>query len=465
MRSMRILPLRPRRRLAPRVRAAAIVVAIAVGLSLIGTASRAATVGPVVAPRVAIPPSAAARVAPPIAEAVARVRANFTPANRRYARVRQGLALADPFWDLAFALLLLATGASARIRARARRLFRRRYGCVLVYVAVVGLAWFVWRLPLDGFRGFWWEHRFGLSNQTALAWFTEQVKALGLDIACFGVTGILALALWGIETAGRRWWLWLAAGTLPVLIAAVLLQPLVFEPAFNQFKPLGDARLDHDLLALGARAGIPARHVFQVDRSRQTRTVNAYVSGFGPSQRIVLWDTTLERLSHDEILFVMGHEMGHYRLGHLWQGVGLAWLASFGLFFAASRLLDRALARFGRRWGVTSLADEAALPLIAGVLGLLLTLAQPAANAWSRRIEHEADAYGIEATRLNAAAASTFIAFGTENRSDPDPPAPLRILLYTHPPLVERVRFALEYRPWERGGRNRYYAGPPPGAE
>jgi len=157
----------------------------------------------------------------------------------------------------------------------------------------------------------------------------------------------------------------------------------------------------------------------------------------------------------------MGNEMGHCKLRHLWQGIGLAWLMSFALLFAAARIMERALLRFGPRWGVTSLADEAALPLFAAVLGLLLVVVEPAANAWSRHIEHQADAFGLEVTRLNAAAARTFVKLGSENRSDPDPPAVLRVLLYTHPPLVDRVRFALDYRPWEQGRPNRYFKSPP----
>lgn len=447
-------------------------VATVVAIALVAAGSRVAAAADVThaaaAAAVAIDatrPAGAAAVAAtgaPASDLVARVQAGFTPENRRYARVSQTLALLAPLGQLAFALLLLVTGVSARLRDAAHRWFRRRYGRVLVYVVLAGLVAFACRLPLAAFRDYWWEHRFGLSNQSAPAWFADELKALGMNLALFGGTGLIALALWGVESAGRRWWLWLAGGTLPVAVAAVLLQPLVFEPAFNHFEPLGDAPLDHRILALARRAGIPARHVFQVDRSRQTRTVNAYVSGFGPSQRIVLWDTTLQRLSHDEILFVMGHEMGHYKLRHLWQGIALVWLASFVLLFLAARILDRVLRRWGPRWGVTSLADEAALPLFAAVLGALLLVVQPAANAWSRRIEHEADAFGLEVTRLNEAAARTFVEFGEMNRSDPDPPPLLRFLLYTHPPLLERVRFALGYRPWQRGEPNRFFHGAPP---
>ena len=396
------------------------------------------------------------------ADPIAQIRAAFTPANQRYAHVRQGLALIDPFWDIAAALLLLFSGLSARIRDLSERRFRSRYLRVLVFIAVAGLIAGAVRLPVELFRGYVWEHRFGMSNQSLFDWSVEQLKVYALNIAFIGGTGVLALALLGLERAGRRAWLWLALGTLPVAVAGVLLSPLVFEPAFNKFEPLGNAQLDHRILALAGRAGVPARHVFQVDRSRQTNAVNAYVSGFGPSQRIVLWDTTLQRLSEDEILAVMGHEMGHYVLHHLWRGIALMWLLSFVLFFATARMVDAAIARGGTRWGVRDRADVAALPLYALVLTLLLALAQPMIIAESRRVEHEADVFGLEATHLNAAATSAFVKLGAENRSDPDPPALIRLLLYTHSPLIDRVRFAQGYHPWTSGLANRYYHGPAP---
>ena len=416
-----------------------------------------------------VAPAALAELDAPVATAtlaaphpVAKIRAAFTPANQRYAHVRQALALIDPCWDIAAALLLLFSGLSARIRDLATRRFRSRYMRVLVFIAVAGLIAGAVRLPVELFRGYWWEHRYGLSNQSLLDWSVEQLKVYALNIAFIGGTGLLALALLGIERAGRRAWVWLALGMLPVAVAGVLLSPLVFEPAFNRFEPLGNAQLDHRILALAARAGIPARHVFQVDRSRQTNTINAYVSGFGPSQRIVLWDTTLKRLSEDEILAVMGHEMGHYVLHHLWRGIALMWLLSFALFFAAARMVDASIARWGMRWAVRDRADVAALPLYALVLTLLLALAQPVIYAESREVEHEADVFGLEATHLNAAAASAFVKLGAENRSDPDPPALIRLLLYTHPPLLDRVRFAQRYHPWTSGQANQYFHGPAP---
>jgi len=254
----------------------------------------------------------------------------------------------------------------------------------------------------------------------------------------------------------RRWWLALAVGALPLLLAGTLLQPLVVDPLFNHFTPLRDRRLAGEILALAERAGIPARNVYEVDKSAQTRKINAYVSGFGASQRIVLWDTTLEAMKDDEILFVTGHEIGHYKLGHIWKGI--LFTAAFGviLLFAAQRVCDAAVRRFGGRWGVRGMDDVASLPLLVGAVSLLAFLAQPVVNAYSREVESQSDVYGLEITHDNDSAARAFLTLARQNRSDPDPPALVKWVLYSHPPAVDRVRLALHYRPWATGGRTRF---------
>ncbi len=379
----------------------------------------------------------------------ARFRALFTPENRRYARVRQVLAVVEPLYDVAILVLLLVSGLSARMRDVAHARARRRYVRVLVYLALFTLVMLAAEAPFLGFRDWWWEHRFGLSNQSFLAWAWEGIESAAIGLAIAGGLGLVALALALIERLKTRAWAWLALGMLPVLLAGVLIQPLVIDPAFNTFEPLPNAGLEAKLLDLARRSGIPARHVFEADKSRQTNKLNAYVSGFGPSQRIVLWDTSLQAFREDEILSVMGHEMGHYRLGHLWKGVALWSVFAFALFFAADRLARWALARFGPRWRVPSLHDEAAIPLVAAALGLLLFAAQPVVNGYSRRVEHEADRFGLDVTHDNDAAARSFFVMAERNRSDPYPPAFVRWLLYTHPTMSERVRFARTYHPWD----------------
>ena len=408
--------------------------------------------------------SVLAAASPP--DYVAEVRANYTDENRGYQGTRVALAFLEPFYALMVGVVVLFSGLAARIRDVAHAMGRTRYVRVLVYVTLYCALAFLFAYPLEWYRGFALEHQYGLSHQGYGAWLSDQLKGLAFSIATLGLLPILSLAFRTMEKSPRRWWLWLTAATLPIAIAATLLQPIVFEPAFNKFRPLQDAALRTRILDLAGRAGISSRNVLEADKSRQTNRYNAYVSGFGASQRIVLWDTMLRGMKEDEILYVMGHEMGHYRLGHIWKGILVASVMSIAFFFLLFVLSRAAIRRFGDRWGFHEVHDVAAIPLLTLIAALLSFAAQPLSHARSRQVEHEADAFGLEVTRMNDAGARALIKLGSQNRSNPEPSPIVKAFLYSHPPLVERVRFATEYRPWERGVPNRYFHGQPltPGA-
>jgi len=406
--------------------------------------------------------AAADTVATPSATAATRdylgeLEASFTPASRAYWRTRVVLSFVGPVWDGAIMLLLLFGGFSARFRDLAKRRGRNFYLQALIYVSIFIPAVILLRLPLDWFAGFWVEHHWGLSNQSAVAWLADQGKDVLVNVAFFGVLGTVAGAYRRMAGAPRHWWAWLGVVTLPVIVFVVLVQPVFVDPLYNRFQPLEDKKLEKDILALAARADIPARHVFQVDRSRQTKRYNAYVTGFGATQRIVLWDTIIAGMSRDELLFVMGHEMGHYRLGHIWKGIALYAVLSFALFGFAQFTATAAMRRFGGRWGFHALHDLASLPLMALVLGLAFQLALPVRNAFSRAVEHEADVFALEVTHDNDAGARAFLKLAEQNLANPDPPEAIEILRYTHPSPADRIRFALAYRPWEHGEPNRVF--------
>jgi len=388
---------------------------------------------------------------------LAEARASFTPENRAYQRLRVGLALLSPLVAVALGVVMVATGLSRRLRdavfARARGRWRR----MLVYFAGYSVVTAVVLLPLDWYGGWALERQFGLSNQSLAAWLLDQVKILAFQVIAVGVVPVLAVAWRVVEAHPRRWWLWISLGTLPVVTASVLLQPLVFDPLFNRFTPLRDASLRRDILALAARAGVSTHDVFEVDMSTRSNKINAYVTGFGASHRIVLWDTTLEKLSRDEILFVMGHEMGHYVLRHIWKGLLMTAVAAFAAFWLTAWLARALIARFGPRWGVAGPGDLAALPLLLAMLGFVNWLGQPLTNYVSRAIEHEADVFALEITHDNDAGARSFLKLAQGNRSNPEPSRWIELFLYSHPPLGQRIRFALECRPWEEGRPNRAY--------
>jgi Zn-dependent protease with chaperone function len=388
---------------------------------------------------------------------LAEARQGFTQDNREYQRLRVLMRLISPLVAILVGLALVVTGLAQRYRDLANRIAGGRWGRMLAFYSLYVVTIFVVLLPLSWFNEYALEQRFGFAAQTPLEWLLDQLKSVAFQIVAVGVVPVLALAWRAVELSPRRWWLWLAAGTLPVLLASVVLQPLVFDPLFNKFTTLHDEELRADILALGARAHVPARNVFEVDMSEKTTKVNAYVSGFGGSQRIVLWDNTLRRLQRDEILFVMGHEMGHYVLQHVWKGVLLYSLGAFAVFWIVSRILHGLLRGFGERWGIHSVADLAAMPLLFATLNLVAYVGAPITNAISRRVEHEADVFALEITHDNDAGARSFLALARDNKSDPEPAPWVRLMLYSHPPLGDRIRFALEYKPWEKGEPNRAF--------
>lgn len=371
-----------------------------------------------------------------------------------YYRSGNVLWVVGQLFGLAFPLVLLATGFSARMRDRAERIAPHWLGTVAVYaVFYCALDWVVAR-PLGFYAGYLRPHAYGLSSQTFAKWLRDSALDLGVSTL---VGGVVALGLYAwIRKAPRRWWLGATACLIPFLLLVFLIEPLWIAPLYNDFGPMKDPALEAQILGLAERAGIEGSRVFEVAKSVDTHTVNAYVTGFLASKRIVLWDTLLAQLDEPEVLFVMGHEMGHYALGHVLQGILLySLLAGLGLY-AIQRVAPRVIARWCGRMGFVRLGDVASLPLLLLLLQLGSFAILPAALAFSRHMEHEADRFGLELTQDSHAAATAFVKLQRNNLSNPRP-GPLFVWWRgSHPSLGDRIDFANAYRPWERGEVLRY---------
>jgi STE24 endopeptidase len=350
---------------------------------------------------------------------------------------------------VAFPLLLLATGFSARMRDRAERIGRHWIPTVAVYALLYSVLDWLAARPLAFYGGYLRPHAYGLSNQTLAKWMRD--GAIDLAVSSL-VAALLAIGLYAwIRKAKRRWWLGATASLVPFLLLVFLIEPLWIAPLYNDFGPMKDPALEAKILGLAERAGIEGSRVFEVDKSVDTNAVNAYVTGFLASKRIVLWDTLLARLDEREVLFVMGHEMGHYVLHHVLLGIAASsLLAGLGLW-AVHRLAPLAIARWRGRMGFIRLDDVASLPLLLLLLQLGSFVALPAALAFSRHMEHEADRFGLELTRDGRAAALAFVKLQQSNLANPRPGRLFVWWRASHPPLAERIEFANSYRPWERG--------------
>ena len=217
-----------------------------------------------------------------------------------------------------------------------------------------------------------------------------------------------------------------------------------------------DKVLEAKILALSSRAGIDEACIFEVDKSQETKTLNAYVTGLGASQRIVLWDTTIQTLSADQLLFVMGHEMGHYVLHHLWWGILCSSLLALFSFYCIDRIGNWLLHRSHRLFCFSHLDNIASVPLFLLLIGLFQLLLLPLFNAASRDREHEADRFGLEITQNNQAAGEAFIVLQRGNLKNPYPGPIYQLWRAAHPALGKRVEFTNSYCPWEKGEPLKY---------
>jgi Zn-dependent protease with chaperone function len=354
-------------------------------------------------------------------------------------------------WGVAFPAFVVFSGLGAKLRDRARRVGRTWFPSLLVFlVFYLGLEFLV-ELPIDYALGFHRAHLFGLSTQSLGDWFVKLLIGLGVRVATTASVAWLPLVL--VRWRPRWGWLVLGLLALPIGFFAAMITPIWIDPLFNRFGPMKDPALKGRILALAARAGIEADRVFEVDKSRETTAVNAYVTGFAGTKRIVLWDTLLAKLDENEVLVVMAHEMGHYALGHVASGVALGALGAtivFGLIFAAARSI---VARDSRRIGFDRLDDIAAIPVYALLFKIVLLVGDPIGFAVSRRIEHEADRYALELTQANRSAGLAFRKLASENLAMPRPDAWSILLRSTHPPIGDRIDFANDYHPWRANGR------------
>jgi STE24 endopeptidase len=367
--------------------------------------------------------------------------------------------------DLLLPAALLFTGASARVRRFAARLARgRRFATIALYGAAYSLIQALVFLPLSWYAGYVRQHAYGLSTETAEAWLGDWAKAVGLSVL------FAALLLWipyrFLRASPRRWWLWTGLLTAPLTALAMIVIPLYVAPLFDRYDRMRDTALEARIQRLAARAGIPDSRIYEVKKSDETRRVNAYVTGFGGTKRIVLWDTLVDRLGPDEVAFVVGHEIGHFVLRHTLTIIVTATLLVTLSLYAVHRVSGWLLARFGRRFGFDRLDDVASLPLLAVVGGVVMLVAMPAALAVSRWEEREADRFGLEITQDNPAAARAFVRLQQDNLAVPRTGLLFRLWRGSHPDLADRIDFANRYSPWSRGQPlrygNRFAAEPPP---
>ena len=358
---------------------------------------------------------------------------------KQYHRTRRALGLAAFVVDVLVLILLLAGGWNIEMRTMAERLTARPSIALLIYLALLGVLTKIVGLPLRYVRGFRLEQRYGLSNLKLSGWVKDQIRGLlvGGALAVLGLECLYAtMRFWP-----ARWWIICATLFVGFLVLLANLVPALIFPLFFKFKPLENRPLTERLLELSRRAGTRVRGVFEWKLSEKSKKANAALVGLGNTRRIILADTLLERFNDDEVEAVLAHELGHHVHRHMTFGLVLQAGATYLGFFLA----HLALARFSRTFGFRGLADFANLPLLALVGTALSLLLLPLVNAFSRRMERQADAYALRSIRDRSAFISSMEKLAELNLAETHPPAWIEFIFHSHPSLEKRVAFAREF--------------------
>lgn len=352
------------------------------------------------------------------------------------------LPFVDTIYAVIVAVLLLFSRISARVRNFAQGLTRSRFWQVPVYVAVYTVMTAVLTFPLTVYEGFFREHQYGLSNQTFLAWFGEFGISFALDVIVSAI--VLSVIYAVIRRARNTWWAW---GTLVMIVFMAIgatVFPVFIAPLFNKYEPLKDGPIKAEILSVARANGIPADNVYTFDASKQSKRISANVSGFAGTTRISLNDNLLNRSSQREILAVMGHEMGHYVLGHNYTGFtwfGLVFLVGFMFVNWGFRF---ATGLFGGNWDVRTIDDPAGLPIIMALASLYFLFAMPVTNTITRTFEAQADIFGVNAVRQPDGFAEAALQLSEYRKLDPSPWE--EFLFYDHPSGRSRIHMMMQWK-------------------
>jgi STE24 endopeptidase len=381
---------------------------------------------------------------------------------RDRSRIEFRLALIGFVYGLIVLWIILHWRISSAYRDWAERLSSRRFLQAAVFAPFILLTIAILTLPLDIY-GEVIEKRFGLSVQGWGSWSWDWIKT---EIISLILGTILIWLLYAIIRRNpRRWWFYFWLVALPIGLLLVFITPWIIDPLFHKFEPLRqkDPELTAALEQMVQRAGedIPPERMYWMGAGEKTTELNAYVTGFGASKRIVVWDNTIAKMNTPQIVFVAGHETGHYVLQHIPKGITFFALLFLFLFYLGYRCVGWVLARWGAGWGVRGLDDWASLPALMLLLSVFTFVVNPITSAVSRHFEHQADQYGLEVTHGLTAdsgqvAAQSFQILGEVDLADPKPNPAEVFLFYSHPPIPDRIRFALTYDPWANGGHGEF---------
>ncbi len=373
---------------------------------------------------------------------LAQIPADKTARSDAYFEGGYWMILWDFLYGVVVALLLLNLRWSARMRDLADRVTRFKPVHTFVYWLQYLVLITILEFPLTVYENYFREHKYGLATQTFGPWMLDQLKGLGVNLV---LGGILVVMLFGIvRRLPRTWWIWGSVATIVFLIFVVLIAPVYIFPIFNKITRLDDPKIVDPILSMARANGIPAKNVYEIDASRQSTRMSANVSGFANTMRITLNDNLLRRGSPEEIQAVMGHEMGHYVMNHIYKGIMYQLIVTVIAFAYLFWGLNWALQRWGEKWQIRGVGDTAVLPLVLLLVSVFSIVNTPTDNTFTRTQEYEADMYGLNTSRQPDGFAQAAIHLGEYRKMSPGPIE--EWIFFDHPSGHNRIYAAMRWK-------------------
>jgi len=371
---------------------------------------------------------------------------------------------AEPLWGIVSLLLLLQLGIVSSLRNVAVNLSKNSWARGFTFFFLLLLAATILSLPLDMYAHHV-QSNFGLSVQGWGSWFGDQGKSFAIIYLIGGNFVMMLFRI--IRKFPNRWWIVFWIPTMVFTLFGVFITPYVIDPLFNKFEPLtrtNPALVEQleRVVAKGDGIDIPPERMFLMKASDKVTTLNAYVTGFGASKRVVVWDTSIAKGTPDEILFIFGHEMGHYVLGHIMLGIAFSFVLVLIQFFLGFHFFHLLLRKYGPKWGVPSQNDWGALAVFILILSIFGFFSTPIVNSFTRAQEHAADVYGQEVVHgivanPQATGQAAFQLLGENSFTYPYPSDAYEFWTGSHPPIWLRAAFAKHYDPWAPGAEPKYF--------
>jgi STE24 endopeptidase len=373
---------------------------------------------------------------------LAQIPADKTARSNAYFEGGYWLILWDFLYGAIVALLLLNLRWSARMRDLSERVTRFKPVHTFVYWLQYLVLTSVLVFPLTVYENYFREHKYGLATQTFGPWLGDQLKSLGVGLV---LGGLLVVVLFGIvRRLPRTWWIWGSVVTVLFTIFGVLIFPVYILPIFNKVTRLDDPKIVNPILSMARANGIPAQDVYTVDASRQSTRMSANVSGFASTMRITLNDNLLRRGSPEEIQAVMGHEMGHYVMNHIYKGIMFNAIETVLLFAYLYWGLGWALERWGEKWQISGIGDTAVLPLVLLLVSIFGFVFTPIDTTMIRTQEKEADMFGLNTARQPDGFAQAAIHLGEYRKMDPG--SIEEFIFFDHPSGRNRIYAAMRWK-------------------